>query len=209
MSTTQAISKSSDIEIDTYCPTSAEDWRQWLLRNHDAKQSVWLVYYKKNAKKPTVTYSDAVDEALCFGWIDSRAKPLDDEKFMQFFSRRKPTSVWSKVNKTKIKRLVEEGKMTQAGFDSIERAKQNGSWTILDEVEELIVPSDLNAKLEEYPRAMEFFLKLSRTDKRNILQWLVLAKRPETRSKRIKEIVELADQHLKPKQFRGKPKKSE
>ncbi len=84
MSTTQAISKSCDIEIDTYCPASAEDWRQWLLRNHDAKQSVWLVYDIKNAKKPKVTCIDAVDEALCFGWIDSRAKPLDDEKFMLF-----------------------------------------------------------------------------------------------------------------------------
>ena len=204
MSPTNTRKDPNEVAIETYCPTSREDWRQWLQVNHDTKQSIWLIYFKKIAKKPTVSYSDAVDEALCFGWIDSRAKPLDGERFMQFFSRRKPTSVWSKVNKTKIKRLVEEGKMTQAGFDSIDRAKQNGSWTILDEVEELIIPPDLNEKFEGRSRAKDYFKSLSRTDQRNILQWLVLAKRAETRSNRITEIVELADQELKPKQFRGK-----
>jgi uncharacterized protein YdeI (YjbR/CyaY-like superfamily) len=146
-------------------------------------------------------YSEAVDEALCFGWIDSKTKPLDEEKFMQFFSKRKTKSVWSKINKEKIEYLTNAGLMTKAGFDSIEIAKQNGSWTILDEAEALIIPIDLEEEFENNPNAKTYFLSLSKSDKRNILQWLVLAKRAETRVKRIREIIELANINKKPKQF--------
>lgn len=190
-------------ETETFYPKSRQEWREWLQKNHDKKQSVWLIYYKKKSNIPTIIYSEAVDEALCFGWIDSKSKPLDNEKFMQFFSKRKTNSVWSKVNKEKIERLTIEGLMTKAGFDIIEIAKQNGSWTILDEAEALIIPADLEEEFEKRPQAKSYFVSLSRSDKRNILQWLVLAKRQETRAKRITEIVELADQNLKPKQFRG------
>jgi uncharacterized protein YdeI (YjbR/CyaY-like superfamily) len=168
------------------------------------KQSVWLIYYKKKSAIPTVTYSEAVDEALCFGWIDSKTKPINEESFMQFFSRRKEKSVWSKINKEKIQRLIEAGLMTQAGYDIIETAKQNGSWTILDGAEALVIPADLENEFQKRANAKKYFLSLSRSDKRNILQWLVLAKRQETRQKRIEEIVELADNNQKPKQFRGK-----
>lgn len=188
--------------IDTFYPKSRSEWREWLQNNHIKSLSIWLIYYKKKTNIPTVAYSEAVDEALCFGWIDSKAKPIDDEKFMQFFSKRKEKSVWSKVNKEKIERLTKEGLMTEAGFEIIEKAKENGSWTILDEVEALIIPPDLAAEFEKRPSAKNYFLNLSRTDKRNILQWLVLAKRPETRQKRIAEIAALAEQNLKPKQFR-------
>ena len=191
-------------EIETICPKNRQEWREWLLEHHTDKQSVWLIYYKKKSNVPTITYSDAVDEALCFGWIDSKAKPLDDEKFMQFFSKRKKNSVWSKINKAKIDRLTQEGLMTKVGFETIEAAKQNGTWTTLDEAEALIVPGDLEEELEKRSNAKKYYLGLSRSDKRNILQWLTLAKRPETRQKRIIEIVELADQNLKPKQFRAR-----
>lgn len=190
-------------EIETFYPKSRQEWREWLQDNHDKKQSIWLIYYKKKSNIPTVMYSEAVDEALCFGWIDSKAKPLDEEKFMQFFTRRKEKSGWSKVNKDKIERLTKEGLMTKAGFEIIEKAKLNGSWTILDEAEALIIPDDLDQAFKKRPNAKKYFLGLSRSDKRNILQWLVLAKRQETREKRIIEIVELADRKLKPKQFRG------
>ena len=120
---------------------------------------------------------------------------------MQFFSRRKPNSVWSRVNKEKIERLTNEGLMTEAGYEIIEIAKQNGSWTILDEAEALVIPDDLDKEFQKRKNAKEYFLSLSRSDKRNILQWLVLAKRQETREKRIAEIVELADKNQKPKQF--------
>ncbi|NBX79226.1 MAG: hypothetical protein EBQ94_02430, partial [Flavobacteriales bacterium] len=164
-------------EIETFYPKSRQEWREWLQENHDKKQSVWLIYYKKKSNVPTVIYSEAVDEALCFGWIDSKAKPIDEHTFMQFFSKRKEKSVWSKVNKEKIERLTKEGLMADAGFKIIEIAKKNGDWTILDEAEALIIPTDLEEEFQKKPSAKDYFLGLSRSDKRNILQWLVLAKR--------------------------------
>lgn len=190
------------MEIETFCPTSRKDWRHWLQENYSSKQSVWLVYYKKKSNIPSVTYSDAVDEALCFGWIDSTRKSLDSETFTQFFCKRKPNSVWSKINKGKVQRLIDEGFMTPAGYESIEKAKQNGSWAILDDVEELIIPQDLEKAFKTQIGSKDYFLRLSRSSRKSILQWLVLAKRPETRQKRINEIAELAAQKLRPKQFR-------
>jgi uncharacterized protein YdeI (YjbR/CyaY-like superfamily) len=188
--------------IETICPESRQQWRQWLQENHDRKQSIWLVYYKKKSNMPTVIWSEAVDEALCFGWIDSKKQSIDEEKYMQFFCRRKSNSTWSKVNKAKIQRLAEAGLMTQAGFNSIETAKLNGSWAILDEVEELIIPKDLDQEFQNRSGSKSYFLGLSTSDRRNILQWLVLAKRQQTRLKRIQEIGELAVRKLKPSQFR-------
>ena len=189
-------------EIETFSPTSRQDWRQWLEENHRSKPSIWLVYYKKQTKMPTISWSEAVDEALCFGWIDSVQKPIDGEKFMQFFSKRKPKSVWSKINKGKVQQLIAENKMMEAGYKSIEIAKQNGSWTILDEVEKLVIPEDLDKAFAVQAGSKDFFLSLSKSAQKAILQWLVLAKLAETRQKRINEIAELAAQKLKPKQFR-------
>ena len=188
-------------ETEIFCPANQQAWRLWLEENHSSKQSVWLVYYKKKSGKPTISWSEAVDEALCFGWIDSTARSVDDETFMQFFCKRKLNSVWSKINKAKILRLIDDGLMMQAGYKSIETAKQNGSWEILDEVEELTIPADLEKEFKTKPGAADFFLSLSKSVRKGILQWLVLAKRPETRQKRIFEIVEMAVQKLKPKQF--------
>lgn len=188
-------------EIETFYPRNQTEWRDWLEANHIAKQSVWVIFYKKKTKIPSLVWSDAVDEAICFGWIDSKIKPIDDEKFMQFFSQRKPKSVWSKVNKAKVERLTAAGLMKEAGLKAIEIAKQNGSWTILDEVEEIIFPEDLQKGLQAIPNAYENFQALSKSAKRNILQWLQLAKRTETRQKRMNEIIELAAQNKKPKQF--------
>jgi uncharacterized protein YdeI (YjbR/CyaY-like superfamily) len=189
-------------DIETFYPASSQDWRAWLIENHNVKQSIWLVCYKKQANVPTITWSDAVDEALCFGWIDSTRKSVDSDKFIQFFTRRKPSSNWSKINKAKIERLVAEGLMTEAGLESVERAKQNGSWTILDQVEELHVPEDLLAAFEVNTGAKEYFTSLSKSVKKMLLYWVVSAKRPETRQNRINEIAVLAAQNLKPKQFR-------
>jgi len=188
-------------ETGTFCPASRQEWRLWLKENHRSKQSVWLVYYKKKSDIPSVAYSDAVDEALCFGWIDSVKKSLGHESFMQFFCKRKPNSVWSKINKEKVLRLIDEGLMTQAGHECIEVAKQNGSWAILDKVEELEIPEDLEQEFETKPGSKDFFLSLSKSVRKSMLQWIVLAKRPETREKRIYEIATLAVLKMKPKQF--------
>jgi uncharacterized protein YdeI (YjbR/CyaY-like superfamily) len=195
-----------EIAPDTFCPASPQHWREWLQAHHAEKQSVWLIYHKQKSATPSLTWSQAVDEALCFGWIDSRAQPLDDERYRQFFSRRKPGSGWSKINKAKVERLIAAGLMAPAGFASIETAKQNGAWTLLDDVEELRLPADLAQALQARPLAARYFESLSRTDRRNLLQWLVLAKRPATRQKRMVEIVDLAAQQLKPAQFRSRPR---
>ena len=161
-----------------------------------------MIMYKKETGIPTISWSEAVEEALCFGWIDGKRKPLDGGKFIQFFSRRKPKGTWSKVNKEKAEQLIAAGLMTQAGFDAIERARKNGSWTILDDVEAGTIPEDLTAAFKAHPGAEVYFLGSSRSVRKSILQWLVLARRPETRQKRIAEVAALAAQQLKPPQFR-------
>ncbi len=188
-------------EIETYYPTSKQAWRNWLLKYHDEKDAVWVVFYKKKAGKPTLTWSDAVDEALCFGWIDSIKRKLDEERSIQYFSKRKATSTWSKINKVKVEKLIEVNLMTPAGLRCIDIAKQNGMWELLDSVEELIIPEDLEAALLEKENAMDYFLSLSKSIRKGLLQWIVMAKRQETRNKRIVEIAELADKKMKPKQF--------
>jgi uncharacterized protein YdeI (YjbR/CyaY-like superfamily) len=192
----------SNKEIETYCPKSQIEWRQWLEKNHQSKQSVWLIYYTKKSTIPSLSWSEAVDEALCFGWIDSTRKTIDDFSFIQFFSKRKPKSNWSKINKEKVKQLIDSKKMTKAGYESIETAKQNGYWTILDEVEDLIIPNDLEIAFEKHKGSKDYFLGLSKSARKIILSWIVLAKLQETRQKRIDEVVESAGQNLKPKLLR-------
>lgn len=188
-------------EPKTVYPASAAEWRLWLQENHSKENAVWLVFHKVKSGIPSVSYDEAVDEALCFGWIDSKAQSVDQISHRQFFSKRKPKSVWSRVNKAKIAKLMEEGRMTEAGIKCIETAKMNGSWTILDEVEELRIPDDLKNELEKFPEANKYFELLSRSTKRNMLQWLVMAKKEETRKTRISEIVEKAKENKKPEQF--------
>ena len=187
---------------ETFYPTSRLEWRQWLTEHHSSKQSVWLIQYKKKSKVATISWSEAVEEALCFGWVDSKRIPVDEEKFMQFFCRRKAKSTWSKINKDKVQQLINSGMMTPAGLESIAIAKRNGSWTILDDVEELRIPSDLDEAFASLAGSKEYFMSLSKSVKKMLLQWVVLAKRPDTRQQRINEIAEFASQKLKPKQFR-------
>lgn len=189
-------------EVETYCPQSRTGWRQWLEKNHQSKQSVWLVYYTKKSHIPSISWSEAVDEALCFGWIDSTKKTIDDCSYMQFFAKRKSKSHWSKINKEKVQQLIANGLMTQAGFDSIETAKHNGSWNMLDEVEELIIPKDLEIAFKKHNGSKEYFISLSRSARKIILGWILFAKRQETRKKRIDEVVKSAEQNLKPKHLR-------
>lgn len=197
-----AITTTDKNEIPEFCPKSQADWRRWLQKNHQSQNAVWLIYYKKKSPGHNLTWSEAVDEALCFGWIDSLKKTLDEDRAIQFFSKRKPNSGWSKINKAKIEQLIKDDKMAPAGFECIEKAKQNGSWFLLDTVEALIIPKDLLQAFKIYPGAKAYFTGLSKSQQKIILHWVVTAKRPETRAKRIDEIASLAGQQLKPKQFR-------
>jgi uncharacterized protein YdeI (YjbR/CyaY-like superfamily) len=178
------------IEVETFCPKSREDWRNWLIANHQTKDSIWLICYTKKSKQPSVNWSEAVDEALCFGWIDSTRRSIDASSFMQFFCKRKPNSTWSKINKDKVDQLIANGLMKQAGLESIEIAKSNGSWTILDEIEDLNIPEDLERAFGNVEGSKDFFMGLSKSARKLMLTQLLFAKRPETRQKRIAEILQ-------------------
>lgn len=184
--------------VDIFYPTNIEEWRQWLDKNHLTNASVWLVFHAKSSSKPSITWSEAVDVALCYGWIDSKKVKIDHETSHQFFSKRKAQSTWSKINKEKVQLLIANKLMAHAGYESIEIAKKNGSWTLLDEVEELFIPEDLADEFKKYPTAKEYFLSLSKSIRKMMLSWIVLAKRPETRQKRIHEIASAAAEGKKP-----------
>lgn len=176
-------------EVDIFCPANAIAFRNWLENNHKIKPAVWLIFYKKSSKNHNLTWSEAVDEALCFGWIDSKKKTIDEESYMQYYCKRKPTSTWSKINKNKIEKLIDNGHMTDSGMEVISMAKENGSWIILDDVEALIVPKDLEQAFQENHGAKDFYLQQSDSMKKGFLAWIALAKRPVTRQKRIDKIV--------------------
>ena len=144
-------------ELELIEPRNREQWRAWLERNADSAPSVWLALGKKGGTVTTLTYDEALEEALCFGWIDSLVRKLDDQRYKQLFARRKPRSNWSRINKEKVARLEAAGKMTPAGRAAIELAKANGSWTALDHVEDGIVPDDLAAALAANPDALSNF----------------------------------------------------
>lgn len=191
-------------EIEQFYPETKQHFREWLQKNHSTKDAVWLIFYKKHTGKPSLAWTDAVDEALCFGWIDSKGETIDNDTFRQYFCKRKPTSTWSKINKQKIEILTAKGLMADAGFKVIDIAKQNGSWAILDEAEELIVPVELEKVFCSFENSKDYFLSLSKSKKKVLLYWIALSKTDTTRQKRILEIAENAAQRQMPKQFRPK-----
>lgn len=190
----------AEIPKNSYCPKKPGDWRKWLAKNHEKEESIWLVLYKKSADAYSLTWSDAVDEALCFGWIDSTKRPLDSERYLQYYSKRKPKSTWSKINKDKVEVLIEQGKMKDAGLKCIEVAKANGTWTILDKIEALEVPTELSIAFKNHPGSEPYYKSLSNSKKKLILHWIGSAKRDETVRKRVLEVVEhLSQEKLPPR----------
>ncbi len=174
------------------------EWRAWLEAHAATSPGVWLIYYKQGSGKPRVPYAEAVEEALCFGWIDSRANTLDGERSMQMFSPRKPHSPWSKLNKERVERLQRQGLMTPAGLALVEAAHRDGSWSAYDGIEELTVPPDLAAALAANETAERTFAAFSASSKKQLLWHIESAKRPETRAKRIAQIVAAAAENRNP-----------
>lgn len=174
-------------------------WRAWLEKNHATESELWLIYYKKHCGKKSIRYEEAVEEALCYGWIDSIVKRLDDERYMQKYTPRKRKSIWSKLNKSRVERLVKNGRMTAVGLAVIEAAKKDGSWDRLSAVEEEpVMPDDLADVLSQNASAGRFFHSLAPSYQKQYLWWLLSAKRPETRKKRLIAIVERCEQGVKP-----------
>jgi uncharacterized protein YdeI (YjbR/CyaY-like superfamily) len=181
-------------------PETLADWRAWLVANHVHKEGVWLITYKKSSGKPRIDYEEAVEEALCFGWIDSKGNKLDEERTMLWFAPRRPNTGWSALNKRRVEKLITEGRMAAPGLAKIEAAKADGSWWALDAVEALEIPPDLAAALQANPDAERYFDAFPRSAKRAILVWITSAKRAETRAKRLAETVRLAAQNLRANQ---------
>lgn len=187
--------------------SSSDEWRNWLSQNHNHEKNVWLIIFHKDSGIPSVTYDQAVDEALCFGWVDSKPNKRDGQSYFQFFAARNPKSNWSKVNKEKVHRLIESGRMAPAGLDLVQEAKTNGSWTALDAVERLEVPADLQAAFDQNNTAFSYWNEFPKSSKRGILEWIFNAKRPETRQKRILETVEMAQRNERANHYRQPKKK--
>lgn len=187
--------------IKTVEAESAEAWRSWLEQHWQSEKSIWLIIYKKSCTTPSVYYDEAVNEALCFGWIDSKPNKRDDESYYQFFSRRNPKSNWSAVNKQKVERLLKEGRMSAAGLEMVRIAKKTGTWDALNDIDNLVIPSDLQIELTKYSNAVQYFEAFPKSIKRGILEWIFNAKRSETREKRIAETAKLANNNLRANQF--------
>jgi uncharacterized protein YdeI (YjbR/CyaY-like superfamily) len=167
-------------------------WRDWLAANHASEKGVWLVVWKKATGRPTLDYPDTVDEALAYGWIDSRPNTLDDERAMRWFTPRNPTSPWSRINKAKIAALTVEGRLAPAGQALVETAKANGAWEVYDEIEDLVIPADLATALAADALAAANFMRFPDSSKKNILWWIKSAKADATRTTRIASAIALA-----------------
>jgi uncharacterized protein YdeI (YjbR/CyaY-like superfamily) len=173
-------------------PFDRAGWRHWLVDNHGASNGVYLVSWRRATGRPSVPYEDAVEEALCVGWIDSTGRNIDDERSIQWFSPRRAKSAWARSNKERVARLTAAGLMLPAGLAAIEEAKRTGMWTLLDDVENLVVPDDLSAALASRPSARDNWDAFPPSARRAMLGWVVQAGRPETRAKRIDQIAEKA-----------------
>lgn len=186
-------------------PLSRAEWRAWLEAHHRSDTGVWLVIFKKATGLPRVGYNDAVEEALCFGWIDSKPNKLDASRSLLWFAPRKAGTGWSRPNKLRVQQMTAAGLMTPEGTRKVEAAKADGSWNALDAVEELLIPSDLREALACIPDAARCFEAFPRSAKRGILEWILNARKPETRANRIEQTARLASRNERANQWRKKP----
>lgn len=177
-------------EPQVYCP-DRESWRSWLEEHHESGEPIWLIFYKKETGKATLSYEEAVEEAVCFGWVEVLVKKIDSERYAQKFTPRKVKSEWSTSSKKRVERMIEQGLMTEAGMRTVRTAKENGMWEKVPLVERANeVPDDFRALLEETPPAFEYFESLAPGYKRQYIAWIISAKRDETRQRRLAKAIE-------------------
>jgi uncharacterized protein YdeI (YjbR/CyaY-like superfamily) len=175
------------------------EWRAWLAGNHDRENEIWLIYYKKDTGIPSIDYGDSLDEALCFGWVDSLIKKIDEQKYARKFTPRKDDSKWSLVNKKRVEQLMQDGLMTEHGMKKVEAAKRSGSWDapVQKQKMDFKIPAEFAEALKNSPEAEENFSNLAPTYQKQYLGWIVTAKRPETMEKRIAESIQLLNKGKK------------
>ncbi len=178
---------------------SSADWEAWLAENYATSRGLWLKISKRGATEPSVTYDESLDVALCYGWIDGQRNSFDDTYFLQKFTRRRPRSKWSKINRDKVAALIKQGRMQPAGLLEVERAKADGRWdAAYDSPRNATMSPDLQQALDANPEARDFFATLNSTNRYAILYRVQDAKRPETRARRIAEFVAMLARHEKP-----------
>ena len=188
----------SKTELPIIAFVSEKDWETWLAKNHDKSEGIWVKFFKKNSGEQTITYAQALDGALCYGWIDSQLKSLDEKAYLQKFTPRRSKSIWSKRNIEHISRLTKEGRMQPAGIKQVEEAKKNGQWEMAyDSPSNMTVPDDFLKELEKDKKAREFFEGLNKANKYAIAWRLQTAKTPETRAKRMKTLLEMLSKEQK------------
>ena len=179
-------------EMQVLSFASLKEWRKWIAENHAKSKGVWLRFFKKDSDEKAVTYSDALEEALCYGWIDGQANKYDTNSYIQKFTPRRPQSIWSKRNTEKAERLIQEGKMKKAGMQQVELAKADGRWQqAYDSSKNMKLPEDFLQQLSKNKKAKTFFEGLNKANQYAIAWRLQTAKKPETREKRLKEILEM------------------
>jgi uncharacterized protein YdeI (YjbR/CyaY-like superfamily) len=187
---------------NSFYAKNRKEWRSWLSKNSASTSSIWLIIYHKTSATPSLTYDEAVEESICFGWIDSKPNKRDAESYYLFIAKRKPKSNWSKANRERAARMIKSKQMTKSGLAMIELAKKTGTWLALNEVQSSVIPDDLKKALGKNKLANENFEKFPPSSKRIILEWILNAKKEETRLKRIRETVDLAAKGVKANHYR-------
>lgn len=182
-------------------PRDRSTWRAWLIEHHQRSSGVHLVTWRRTTGRPAIAYADSVEEALCVGWVDSRAGRLDDVRSTIWFSPRRPRSAWARSNKERVARLAAAGLMLPAGLAAVAEAKRRGTWELVDNVEDLVVPADLADALSANAPASQHWDAFSPSTRRGILGWIAQARRPETRIRRVVETAMLAERNEKPNQW--------
>jgi len=183
--------------IQTFYAKTREEWRKWLEKNCQSEKSVWLIIYHKKSERPSVHYRDAIENALCFGWVDSKAVKRDHESFYLSFSPRNPKSAWSKINRERAEKMIKQGLMTTSGQALIDLAKKTGTWEALADAQNLVMLDDLQKLFDKNETAFKNFQAFPPSSKRVILEWILKAKKPETRQRRIVQTVELATNNIR------------
>ena len=190
------------VSLDEVLMETREQWRSWLVEHHGSSPGIWLVRWKKNSGRAHLPYDDVVEEALCVGWIDSQPRSMNELQSQLRVTPRRPGSSWSALNKARVAKLITEGRMLPAGLKVIDQAKADGTWTALDDVEQLIEPIDLTAALNEDMEARQHWEAFPRSTKRAILEWLDTARTETTRQARITRIAKDAHQGTRTNQWR-------
>lgn len=184
-------------EVPRIHPASAPEWRDWLAEHHATSTGVWLVTWRTGSGHAPLAYEDQVLEALAYGWIDGTTRRLDDERRMIYFSPRRRGSTWARSNRERIARLRAEGRMAPAGEAAVDRAVADGSWTLLEEIEAMVVPDDLDAAFDRHPGAREHWDAFPPSSRQGVLFWIRQARRPQTRERRIEQTARLAAEGIR------------